>query len=89
MREALRIVEDHARSGGQPGPYVRRMKHDAYKDVRAYVGETRQAGDKQRGAWFKEIKALPDTLEGARRLAQLQQLIRRSSKPKAGAKSAA
>lgn len=74
--EAVPILEAHEKGGGNPAPYVRRAKHAVYERIRAHRGATRQAGDRQRGAWFAAVKALPDTVAGLRKLAALERAVR-------------
>jgi hypothetical protein len=74
--EALPILEAHERSGGDPAPYVRRVKYGVYEQIRNYRGANRQSGDKRRGELFAAVKALPDTVAGLRRLAEIEREVR-------------
>lgn len=80
--EAYAIVARHAKSGGDPAPYVRRMKYTVYQEIRDFRGETRQAGDKERGRLFATVKALPDDLAGAQALRAIQRDLRAKAVPK-------
>ena len=73
-------MERHVSNGGDPGPYVRRAKYQVYEVVRNYQGVDRKSGDSQRGKWFAEIKALPDTVEGMKKLAAIEKLAREKKK---------
>ena len=78
--EAIPVLERHVSTGGDPGPYVRRAKYQVYEVVRNYQGVDRKSGDSQRGKWFAEIKALPDTVEGMKKLAAIEKLAREKKK---------
>jgi hypothetical protein len=83
LREAIELVREHEKSGGNPAPYLRRVKYSVYEAVRAYRGENRQSGDKKRGAWFAEIKAMKDETKSLERLLAIydEALGRRGAKP--------
>lgn len=87
LREAAELVLRHERSGGNPAPYLRRIKYSVYEAIRAYRGETRQGGDKQRGEWFAEVKKLPDETKSLSRLVAIYDAARGKGEPAGRASS--
>ena len=81
IREAAGIVLEQERSGGNPAPYLRRVKFNVYEAIKGYRGDTRQAGDKQRGAWFAEVKALPDETKSLARLVAIYEAAKGKKAP--------
>jgi hypothetical protein len=76
VAESVPILSAHVASGGDPAPYVKRAKYGVYEQVRDHRGATRQGGDAERGKWFAAIKALPDDVEGLKKLAGIEAEVR-------------
>lgn len=75
--EAIPILEKHVAGGGDPGPYVRRAKYQVYEVIRNYQGPDKKTGNSQRGQWFAQVKALPDTVAGMKQLAAIEKLAKK------------